>query len=493
MVISAEPPVLTSIANTAFSTVLVSAKVNEGLLSYDFDLNPKPQLATEWSVSPDGLEYTFKLRTGVKWHDGVEFTAADVAFSIGVIKQVHPRGRNTFSNLTDVRESGSHTVTLVLSKPAPYLISALAASETPMIAKHLYAGAPVAENPLNNAPVGTGPFVFEEWQRGSAVIFRRNPNYWDSPKPYIDRLVVRFITDPIARTLAIENGEVQLAPATPVPYNELARLMTLPTLAFERRGYLYSGTVSLIAFNLDRPFFKDIRVRRAFAHTIDRNIIFKVINYGFGAPIIGPINPNLKKWFDPDLKPYEIDTEAAERLLDAAGFPRGADGIRKKLSLDFIPNGPTFARGSAYIRQALAKVGVAVTIRTQDFAAYIKRIYTDRDYDFSFEALSNLFDPTVGVQRLYWSKNFKPGVPFSNGSHYTNSEVDALLETAAVEVDPTKRIDQWRQIQSILLRDLPDIYVVSAPELTISDKNVIDHTTGGDGVMGNLADVYFKT
>ncbi len=157
-----------------------------------------------------------------------------------------------------------------------------------------------------------------------------------------------------------------------------------------------------------------------------------------------------------------------------------------------MPSGDTYVRGSAYIKQALSKVGIDVTVRTQDFATYTKRIYTDRDYDFAFEGFSNLFDPTVGVQRLYWSKNFKPGVPFSNGSNYSNPKVDALLEAAAVEIDPNKRIQQWRQIQEILVQDLPDINIVSAPELTIYDKKVVDHTVGGDGVMGNLADVYLN-
>jgi len=492
VVISAEPPSLVSIATTAFNTVLVSAKVTEGLLTYDFDLNPKPQLATDWSVSPDGLKYTFKLRTGVKWHDGKDFTADDVAFSIKTLKDIHPRGRNTFGNLVDVETPDPHTVVLVLSKPAPYLISALAASETPIVPKHVYDGSKPDQNPANAAPIGTGPYVFKEWQRGSAVIYERNPNYWDQPKPYVDKLVVRFITDPAARTIAIENGEVQLAPSTPVPYSELDRLQKLPNLGFEKRGYLYSNGVSLLAFNLDRPFFQKLEVRQAFAHVIDRKVIKNVINYGFGETIVGPVAPSLSKWFDADLKPTPIDIPAAEKLLDAAGFPRGDGGIRQKLNLDFVPSGDTYTRGSDYIRQALAKVGVQVTVRTQDFATYTKRVYTDRDYDFAFEGFSNLFDPTVGVQRLYWSKNFKPGVPFSNGSHYVNPKVDALLEAAAVEVDPQKRVAQWKEAQEAIVADLPDINLVASPELTIFDKRVVDHTVTGDGIMGNLAGVWLS-
>ena len=128
-----------------------------------------------------------------------------------------------------------------------------------------------------------------------------------------------------------------------------------------------------------------------------------------------------------------------------------------------------------------------VTVRTQDFATYTKRIYTDRDFDFAYEGMSNLFDPTVGVQRLYWSKNFKKGVPFSNGAAYSNPKVDALLEAAAVEIDPDKRVAQWKEIQQILVDDVPAIDIVAAPEITIFNKRIADHTIGAEGVAGSLA------
>jgi len=493
LLLSAEPPVLTTIANTAFNSVYVSPKVIEGLLTYDFELNPQPLLAKEWSVSPDGLTYTFRLRDGVKWHDGQAFTSADVAFSIKTLKEVHPRGRNTFLNLVDVATPDPLTAILKLSKPAPYLITALASSETPIVARHIYEGTKVAENPANLAPIGTGPFKFKEWVRGSHLVYERNPDYWDQPRPYLDQLIVRFIPDAAARSIAIETGEIDLAPSTPVPLSDLERLKAAPGIAFEERGYQYANGVSRIEFNLERPFFKDIRVRQAFAHVIDRKVILNTINYGYGAAIPGPINPNLAKWYDGDLKTYTIDLAAAEKLLDEAGYPRGRDGVRIRINLDYVPSGETYPRGSEYIRQALAKVGVDATVRSQDFATYTKRIYTDRDFDFAFEGMSNLFDPTVGVQRLYWSKNFKPGVPFSNGSGYSNPKVDALLEAAAIEVDAKKRVDQWREIQQILVEDLPAIDIVSQPELTIYNKRIADHTVGGEGVSGSLAYAYLAT
>ena len=170
LLLSAEPPVLTTIAHTAFNSVYVSPKVTEGLLTYDFDLNPQPLLAKQWSVSDDGLRYTFKLRDGVRWHDGKPFTADDVVFSIKTLKDVHPRGRNTFLNLVEIETPDPLTAILVLSKPAPYLITALAASESPIVPRHLYEGTPPLANPWNRKLIGTGPFVFKEWVRGGYVL-----------------------------------------------------------------------------------------------------------------------------------------------------------------------------------------------------------------------------------------------------------------------------------------------------------------------------------
>jgi peptide/nickel transport system substrate-binding protein len=117
-------------------------------------------------------------------------------------------------------------------------------------------------------------------------------------------------------------------------------------------------------------------------------------------------------------------------------------------------------------------------------------VYTDRDYDLNCNSLSNTFDPTVGVQRIYWSKNFKKGLPFSNGSHYQNRDVDQLLEAAAVESDPAKRAEQWKQIQRIVCRDIPLIDLVTLREVTLYNRRVHDHTLTADGLNGNLAGLY---
>ena len=144
---NAEPTSLISLTTVGTPSLTNCAKTTEGLLEYDYDIKPKPGLATEWTISPDGLRYEFKLRPNVKFHDGKPFTSADVAYSIQLLKTVHPRGRNTFANVTEVQTPDPLTAVIVLSKPAPYLIKALTAAESPMIPKHIY------ENKIGRAHV----------------------------------------------------------------------------------------------------------------------------------------------------------------------------------------------------------------------------------------------------------------------------------------------------------------------------------------------------
>ncbi|XAZ20047.1 ABC transporter substrate-binding protein (plasmid) [Sinorhizobium sp. B11] len=491
LLVQPEPPTLVTLAHTAGPTTRVSGKITEGLLAYGLDFKPIPQLATAWHVSDDGLEYRFELRQGVKWHDGKPFTAEDVAFSILALKEVHPRGRATFSSVKEVATPDAHTAIIRLSKPAPYLIGALQASESPIVPKHVYEGATdLAGHANGRAPIGTGPFIFREWAVGSHVILDRNPDYWDQGKPYLDRIVVKFIPDASARVAALETGEVDIAPDTPVSLSEIDRLKASPTLAVDDRGNDYSPTVYRIEFNLQNEYFKHDKVRQAVAHAIDRQTVADIAFYGYAVPAPSPISPFLKAFYNPDVPVYAHDPAKAEQLLDEAGFPRGPDGVRFEVPHDVMPYGDTYTRIGDYLRDSLSKIGVKVTLRGQDVPTWLKRVYTDRDFAFVTNGMGNTFDPTIGVQRLYWSKNFKKGVPFSNGSGYNNPEIDAIFEQAAVENDRAKRVELFNRMQVIIARDLPDITLVSFRQLTIFNKKVQDHTVVADGLSGSLSSAY---
>lgn len=490
-IVTPEPTALVDLATTATNVLKVSPKVVEGLLEYDFKFQPRPSLATSWEVSDDSRKYVFHLRHGVKWQDGKPFTSADVAYSIQTLRQVHPRAKTTFANVTDVATPDPYTVVITLSKPAPYLIKAFSSSETPIVPKHIYDGTDVLTNPANNAPIGTGPFRFVKWVRGSYIEYVRNDDYWDKGKPWLDRIVVKVINDPAARTVAFEDGSAELSGDSPVPLSDLERLKSNPKLGLETRGYEFQAGVSRIEFNLDNPVLKNPKVRQAIASALDREVIRKVIYYGYATPLASPIIPS-NPYYDSTPTPYPFNVEHANALLDEAGYPRKADGTRFALTVDPLPIGDLPTRTAAYVKSALARIGIAITVRSQDLPAYLKRIYTDRDFDFSINGMSNLFDPVVGVARLYTTNNFRRGVPFTNGSHYSNPEIDQLFAQVAEETDEAKRKALFAQIQRILERDLPDINLVAPQYLTVYSRAVHNHTTSPDGVSASFADVWLQ-
>lgn len=488
LLVNPEPPSLSSFNTTAGTTITASSKVLEGLLRYDESLTPQPGLAVAWEAAADGLSYRFTLRQGVKWHDGQPFTAQDVAFSLDLNKRYHPRGGSTFANLLSVETPDDHTAIVRLGKPAPYLIRAFAGSETPIVPKHLYASGDPLSNPHNNAPVGTGPYRFKQWQRGSFIEYERNPDYWDSSLPGVDALFLKVVPDSAARLAAFENGSLDAGGQSPVPLSDLKRITQSGKLQFTTRGYAYSITPTMLEFNLDNPLLARHEVRQAIAHAIDREVIRKVVYYGYADVSVSPIPKNFAQYVYEGPDPYPFDIARANALLDAAGLPRKGTS-RFSLTLDPLPYGDSYARTAAYIRTALARIGIDVQLRSQDFPTYTKRIYTDRDFDFAVVGMGTMFDPTVGVQRLFWSKNFRKGLPFSNGSHYNNPEVDRLLEAAAVETDEHKRGELFKAFQKIVIEELPNITLVMQQQVTVFNARVSGFEADGNGLDGSLADV----
>jgi peptide/nickel transport system substrate-binding protein len=488
LLVNPEPPSLSSFNTTAGTTITASSKVLEGLLRYDENLTPLPGLAVAWEAAADGLSYRFTLRQGVKWHDGQPFTAQDVAFSLDLNKRYHPRGGSTFANLLSVETPDDHTAIVRLGKPAPYLIRAFAGSETPIVPKHLYASGDPLSNPHNNAPVGTGPYRFKQWQRGSFIEYERNPDYWDSSLPGVDALFLKVVPDSAARLAAFENGSLDAGGQSPVPLSDLKRITQSGKLQFTTRGYAYSITPTMLEFNLDNPLLARHEVRQAIAHAIDREVIRKVVYYGYADVSVSPIPKNFAQYVYEGPDPYPFDIARANALLDAAGLPRKGTS-RFSLTLDPLPYGDSYARTAAYIRTALARIGIDVQLRSQDFPTYTRRIYTDRDFDFAVVGMGTMFDPTVGVQRLFWSKNFRKGLPFSNGSHYNNPEVDRLLEAAAVETDEHKRGELFKAFQKIVIEELPNITLVMQQQVTVFNARVSGFEADGNGLDGSLADV----
>jgi peptide/nickel transport system substrate-binding protein len=492
IVTSGGPTYLNSALSTAGAEALISPKYYEGLLDYDTGMKPKAQLATSWSVTPDGKRITFKLREGVKWHDGQPFTSKDVKVSLmEILKIHHGRGRASFADLTEVETPDDLTATLVLNKPSASIMYVFNASESPIMPAHLYGGTNILENPANMKPVGTGAYRFVSYTRGETLVTERNPDYWDKGRPYVDRLVVRFIPDGATRTAMLESGEADFVVSGQLPMADIMRLDGEDGFEVVRAGYETTPSQHVMEFNMRKPLFQNKLVRHAIAHAMDKDWINENIWYGYGHPGTGPLHVVQKSFYTTDGVPaYEYDLKKAEALLDQAGYKRGADGTRFAISIDATAYGEAPLRTAEYMREQLREIGVKVEVRVTDPGGFAKRIYGERDFDISTFWGSAGADPAIGVQRFYWSKNIKDGVAYSNGSCYSNPEVDKLLEDAAVELDFDKRYALYKKFQQIVMEDLPTIPVNSVDTLTISRTEVKDHTTGAIGGFGTMAQAW---
>lgn len=490
-IIQPEPVILTAALNTAAPTGVVSGNIFEGLVDYDHDLNPVPALAEHWETSADGLSFTLHLRRGVTWHDGVPFTSADVKWTLEEVwKKIHPRNQAIFSNVTAVETPDQWTAILRLSKPSLAILSSLNSNGAQVLPKHLYdRGDPLA-NPYNNKPVGTGPFVFKEWIRGEYILLDRNPNYWRPDRPYLDRVIFKVIPDAAARSAALEKGEVQYGVLSPVPLKDAERLARLPHVRVTTQGYEWLSPWLFADFNVDRPHLKDVRVRQALAHAVDRQVIAKTVWFGFATPADSPIPSTLAAFHDTNGISYPFDPRKADALLDEAGYKRGPDGIRFPLTIDYIPYGDDFKRTAEYLKQALKHVGIDASVRTQDTGSYTRRIYGDRDFDLAVTWFAAFSDPQVGVNRAYWSASVGKNIPWTNGSGYRSADVDALIAAAQVEKDYAARIKLFKDFQKIVLTDLPSLPLLELKFFTVEAAGLRHPTPRGDQVYGALTDYW---
>jgi peptide/nickel transport system substrate-binding protein len=486
MLIQPEVPTLASYLSTSMPVGQAASKMYDGLLEYNFDLSPRPCLAESWNVSADGKTITFKIRKGVTFHDGKPMTAEDARYSImEVLREYHPRGKGNFSLIAKAEVPDSHTLVLTLSAPSPSMLMVFSGYESPILPKHLFEGTDIKNHPNANAPVGTGPFKFVEWKRGQYMRLVRNPDYWSKDEPKLDQIVFRTIPDSATRSAVLEKGEVHIAGFGAVPYNDAARLAKLSNLNVTKKGYEMFSPIGELDFNTKVKPFDDKRVRQAVAYSIDRKYVVENIWFGFARPATGPINSNFAAsgLYTDQVKRYDVPNgiELAEKLLDEAGYPRKSDGTRMEITLDVTPYGEEWQRFGEYTVQRMAKIGIKATIRYEDVATWLKRTYTDYDFQVTANWLNTFADPVLGVHRLYHSKEIKPGTVFKNASRWSSQRTDELMDMAKVEPDSKKRATYYHEFQKILCEEVPVAWCVEILFPTVisdSYRNVIDSAIG---------------
>jgi len=472
-----EPSNLNPAITASNGVFFVASKVIEPLAEADYTGADglAPKLATSWEGAPDGKSITFKLRSGVTWHDGKKFTSADVAFSaLEVWRKLQNLGRVVFKDLVAVDTPDAETAIFRFSAPTPFqLIRNALPALTAVLPRHVFEGTDIMKNPANEKLVGTGPFKYVEHKPGEYYLLRRNGAYWDPTEPKIDELLFRVLSDRASASDALEAGEIQLAAFSAVPLADLGRISRLQGMKVYANGYEALTYQLIVEINHTRKELADLRVRQAIAHAIDKDFVVKTIFLGYAKPATGPVPQYDTTFYTPDVTQYPFDPAKAEALLDEAGYRKGADGTRFRLKLLPAPFFNETKQFGDYLRQALGKVGITAEIVANDTPGHLKAVYTDHAFDIAVGTPVYRSDPAISTTILFQS-GLPAGVPFSNQYGYANPKVDAVIAAAAVELDAAKRADLYKQFQKLVVDDLALINVAEFSFITVASENVLN-------------------
>lgn len=480
--IDSDPGGLNPAITTSGGTHTASELMYNGLVELDEKSEPKAELAESWDIEGNGAVYRFKLRPGVKWHDGKPFTSADVKYSFEeVLLKLHSRTKASVGTaIQSIETPDENTVVFTFKQPYAPFLQQLDVTEAPIVAKHIYEGTDLLTNPANQAPVGTGPFKIVSYEKGTEVRMDRNPDYFKKDLPYLDTVVMRVIPEPASQVSALENGEVGWVfdvPGTDLERLKAASFGTLET-AINPGG---ANCIMTVTYNLDRPMFKDVQTRRGIAQALDRQQFFERVLLREGKVAKAPISSGIPFAHADDLDGMpSFDRAAAQATLDQAGWKREGTGTRAAQGVEGVPDGtklafefvafPTFRQYGELFKAQLAEVGAEVTLRTLEPPVFADTVFVKRAFDTNIISYCNGPDPEIGVRRMYVSSNIAP-IPFSNAAAYRNPEVDKLFDQAQATVDRDARSKLYHDIQEVLVKDLPYFWIVETTSTRVfSDK-----------------------
>lgn len=447
----------------------------------------QPDLATQWTISPDGLVYTFTLRADVVWHDGMFFSADDVLYTIHTLQDPNypgPPDLGAFWRTVSITRVDDLTVRFQLTQPyAPFLDY----TTIGLLPAHLLQDVPVADlmtHPFNRRPVGTGPFQVIESTAGQ-VLLEANARFY-AGRPYLNRLILKFYPHHEAVFAAYARGEVEgIARILPTYLEQASKFDRLRLYHPSLSGY------SLIYLNLHKPIFQDKAVRQALLYALNRQRLIDEILKGQGLLAHSPIGP--KNWaYHPRVPTYPYDPQRAQALLDGAGWrDSNGNGTRDKERMELVfnlitPDEPMRIEIAQAIAQQWQTIGVSATVQIVPTSLLVSQILRPRQFDavlYEWRTLSN--DPD---QYENWHQTQIPGSAGlgQNYSGLNDRDISEVLETARRTHDQGKRIELYHQFQELFAERVPalllyyPIYIYGvdervqglapAPMLTPSDR-----------------------
>ncbi|MGC4105628.1 MAG: ABC transporter substrate-binding protein [Thermomicrobiales bacterium] len=407
--------------------------IYDGLVSVSPALTPVPALAESWEISADGLTYTFKLRAGVKFHNGREMTADDVKYSLERISDpaTASPSASDFEVIASIEAPDAGTAVITLKTADASFMSKLMGNAAKVVPQE-----EVEKNgDLMNTAVGTGPFKFVEYIPNSSFKVEKNADFWIPGLPYLDAIEFTIAPEATSRTAALVSNTVDFIEYAPV--QDMGTFEGDSTIAVTGDA---NTNIRYMAINVSREPYDKIEVREAIAKVIDRGPIIDASIFGFGTPMQSVFPESFWAGLPQDIP--AVDVDGAKALLEQAGVSGLKPVITSWASYPFLSN------AAVVIQEQLKAIGIEAELNLQENATYLADYFAG-NFDLSVTGTSGYIDPN---DVLY--QNFKTGAD-NNGIQYSNAEVDSLLDQGLAETDQAKRAEIYTQVQTILLKDLP--------------------------------------
>ena len=460
-------PILNPVLAPDIGSVLINKVIFSSLVRPDEQLRPVPDLAVSWTTSDDGLEYTFMLKSGVKWHDGEPFTANDVKFTFDQVVDVKSgsRLRSDFAAIASIDVVDSLTVRFRLRAPfAPFL--ALLGYNAGILPAHKFRDRRLTDATDFNrsAPVGTGPFRVIQAAAGSAIVLEKNPQY-HGQAPALDQVIFRIVPDVNAQVAQLLAGELDVVPIEPANLPSVERAQGLTVLRNPIVQHVYVG------FNQSRPFFKSPLVRQGLDLAVNRKAIVDGVLKGAADLPRGTIPMVLSEFFDGSLPAPGFLPDSARALLAKAGWNADDQGVLhdragKPFAFTLLVDkgNPTREQAALAVQQDLRRIGIDASIETLEFATLVRDRVLPGAYDAVLIWWTTPPDPD---QYAFYATGQD-----NNHVRYSNARVDSLLSAGRATLDTTHRREIYREFQRLELEDPPVLVLFYPRELLAVSRRI---------------------
>ncbi|HEX5465300.1 MAG TPA: ABC transporter substrate-binding protein [Candidatus Limnocylindrales bacterium] len=414
----------------------------------------EPDLATAWDISPDGKTYTFHLRPGVTFSDGTPVKASDVQFSLDRVATDKESLWGFLFPKMDITAPDDATVVITLDAPWAPLLADLSVFAASIIPQAYFEQ--VGEQAFGDKPIGSGPFVLADWQKGSVAVLKRNPTYWDQPKPYLDEVDLKVVAEDNTRMLQVQSGQLDIA--TDVPFNQIDALKKSADLDVQISPVI--GTY-WIQFNQKLPQFQDMHVRQAINWAVDKEALIKSVLFGYGEPAYGYLGKML--YSDLQDAPYGYDVAKAKDLMSQSKYPNGFAVTLLTAAGDTIGQ-----QVAVIVKAQLAEIGITVNIQQEEAASAFQK-QVDGDYEMiEYYMTSDIIDPAENTTYA------AAGDGGSNAvyTYYNNPMVNDLVRASNTEMDATKREADYLKIQQLVHEDAPMLFLFWQPARTAVRQDI---------------------